>query len=312
VLRDLDRWWFQPVSPVAFGLFRVVAAGVILLNLLLLLPYWSEWFSEAGYVPLQAAAIYQSNRVSLWPGSGITVPRLNILAGIGDPTTAKAIFLVTLLAAGLTMVGLGTRVASIVLAVGLVSLQHRNPLILHGGDVVMRICALYLAIGPSGASCSLDRLIRVRRGLEPAVPPLVSPWAQRLVAYNVALIYFTTVWAKWFGNLWRDGTATWYTARLQEFERFPVPAFINNPPAIYVTTYGTLLVEFALATLVFFRPLRTPIVLAGLALHGYIEYSMNVPIFAFAICAMYLCFYDGEEVQAWGVRVREFLKRARP
>lgn len=173
----------------------------------------------------------------------------------------------------------------------------------------MRMSAVYMALAPSGAAISLDRRIALKKGLADAIPPMVSLWPQRLIALNCALIYFTTTWAKWFGNLWKNGTATWYPARLNEFKRFPVPGFFNEFPMVYVTTYGTLAVEFALGVLVWFRPLRKWVLLSGLLLHAYIEYSMNIPLFAFVITSMYVAFYDGEEVAGWFDRLKaKFLK----
>jgi hypothetical protein len=72
---------------------------------------------------------------------------------------------------------------------------------------------------------------------------------------------------------------------------------------VMATTYGTLFVELALATLVFHKPFRKWVLLAGLGLHGYIEYSMNIPLFAFVICAGYITFYSGEETKDWFLRL---------
>jgi hypothetical protein len=119
------------------------------------------------------------------------------------------------------------------LAIGIVSLHHRNPLILHGGDTVLRICVLYLAIAPSGAACSLDRLRAIWKGERDASPQLISMWPQRLIAFNVAVVYFTTFWHKaGFGDAWRDGSATWYTARLAEFHKWPTPPWLNDFPLV--------------------------------------------------------------------------------
>jgi hypothetical protein len=308
ILADLDRYWFDRINPAGFGLFRILIGFLWLCNLLMLAPEWADWFGRFGYMPPEAGRKWLGGPVPLW---GLEIPRLSLLGNVTNDAVGIAFFVVVVIAALTTMLGLGSRISTIVLAVGAVSLHHRNAAILHGGDTVLRICALYLAVGPSGASCSLDRLIRVWRGREGLEPKAVSAWAQRLVCYNVALIYLTTVWIKWQGSLWRDGTATWYTARLEEFHRFPVPAFANDPPLIYVTTYATLLVEFSLATMVFFRPLRKYVLVAGLMLHGYIEYSMNVPLFAFAICSMYVCFFDGDEIGAWAVRMGQRLGKYR-
>lgn len=301
LLTDFDRYWFSRGSAASFGIFRILIGFLWFCNLLMLAPCWYDWFGEHGFVPREAARRYLGGPTPT--GLGFGVPPLDLLAGVSDDRIAIAFFALVTLAALATCLGVASRVSTVVLALGAVSLQHRNAIILHGGDSVLRICAIYLAVGPSGACCSIDRLLRIWRGREGLEPRAVYVWPQRVVAYNVALIYLTTVWVKWQGNLWRNGTATWYTARLQEFRRFPVPSFLNDRPMIYLTTWSTLAVEFALGTLVFFRPLRKYVLLAGILMHGYIEYSMNVPLFAFSICSMYICFYDGEEVAAWAQKV---------
>jgi hypothetical protein len=79
---------------------------------------------------------------------------------------------------------------------------------------------------------------------------------------------------------------------------------MNYMPMVRYTTYGTLVVEVALGTLVFYKPTRKWAVLGGILLHAYIEYSMNIPQFSYAMISMYVCFYSGEEVQAWIHRQR--------
>ena len=167
----------------------------------------------------------------------------------------------------------------------------------------MRICCLYVAVAPSGRACSLDRLTGLWKGRISAGPPLVSMWPQRILAYNVALIYLTTTWLKWEGVMWRAGTATYYTSRIQEFHRFPVPSFMGEFPFVYFATYATLAVEFALGTLVFFKPLRRYVLIAGLLLHVEIDYSMNIPLFSLLMVSTYVSFYDGEEVSGWARRL---------
>jgi hypothetical protein len=310
LLRQLDAYFFAYGSATTMGLLRILVGSVAVVALAILVAQSGDWFTEAGFVPAEVGRAWLGTN-PLVSGSPVVVPRIALLSGVEDPGLVLGFLLLTLLAAVLTTFGLWTRTSSILLAIGLVSIHHRNPLILHGGDTVLRVAVLYLAIGPSGKALSLDRLIGLWRGRIPPGPALVSLWPQRLVCYNVALLYFTTVWLKYFGHLWRDGTATWYPARLDEFQRFPVPAFIHEMPWVRFTTYGTLFVEFALATLVFYRPLRKWVLGAGVLMHGFIEYSMNIPLFSFTIVSLYVCFYEGEEVSAWARRVGERLRRWR-
>jgi len=300
-LAQANRWLFGSGSPVTFGVFRMLMGSVIFVNLVMVGIDFDAWFSERGYVPWANA--------DRWLGRDI--PRLDLIAGVTDTRIVAAFYALVTLAALFTALGLWTRVSSIVLAVGLISLHHRNPIILHGGDTVMRAAAVYLAVGPGGAACSMDRLIALWRGRVPVMPAEVSLWPQRLLQYQMAIVYITTVWAKWGGTHWVAGTATWFPQHLREFERFPVPKFLQDQPFLAITTYGTLLVELALGTLVFYRPLRKWVLLGGLLLHGYIEYAMNIPLFAFAMCSFYVAFYDGGEISAWAERLGERFARFR-
>ena len=308
-IRILYAYWFRYGSPVAIGVFRAIMGGLIFINFSMISVYFHDWFAENGYYPSWMGALTIDKNVSLVHDGTIHVPRINLLYGVTNYNLLLAFNVVVIIAALLTCLGLFTRAATIVLAIGVISLHHRNSSILHGGDTVIRIMAMYMAIAPSGAAFSLDRLMAVRRGLAPAIPPMVSLWPQRLIAYNCSLIYFTSTWDKWFGMLWKSGAATWYPARLHEFDRFPVPAFFNQFPMVYFTTYGTLAVEFALATLVWFKPLRKWVLLSGLMLHGYIDYSMNIPLFGYLMVAMYVVFYEGEEIVDWWDRVKARLAK---
>ena len=285
-------------------------SGLILINLCMISLFYRDWYSETGYSPAWAGSQWMGNDVFMSHDGSIRSPRIDLIYGITDYRLLVAFNILVIFFALLTCLGLFTRFSSIMLALGIVSFHHRNAVILHGGDTVVRLGALYMAIAPSGAAFSLDRLIAVRKGLAPAIPPNVSLWPQRLIAYNCCLIYFTTTWAKLFGVLWRGGTATWYTARLHEFDRFPVPSFVNNFPFVYISTWATLGVEFALGTLVWFKALRKWVLLAGIMLHGYIDYSMNIPLFGYLMVSMYLAFYEGEEVTDWFDRLKvRFFKK---
>lgn len=305
-LRSLDDFWFGHGSPVALGLFRIFMGSLAFINLVMISLDWDAWYTERGFTPGWLGERWLGGPVEV---GQFTIPRLDILSGVTNPYLALTIYVLITISALTTALGLWSRVSTIALAVGIVSLHHRNGLILHGGDSVLRVMVLYLALSPCGRACSLDRLIRIWRGKESREPVRVSLWSQRLIQYNMALIYFTTLWLKWYGSLWKDGTATWYPARLAEFYRFPVPSFANDLPMVKVTTYGTLLIEFALGTIVFYRPARKWVLLGGILLHGWIEYSMNIPLFGYLMVSMYICFYEGTEIQAWATRLGQRLSR---
>ncbi len=312
ILKDLNKFWFGFGDPTTLAVFRILAASVILANLLVLRSQWTDFYTDRGFVDHDLAKRFMSPLVELQGGA--TIPRLNLLGGYPSEMWSWTVLNVATLAAILTIVGWSTRAAAITLAILLTSIHHRGGFVLYGGDTVMRNSAIYLALAPCGLALSIDRILyRKKNGLTPETDrPVISMWPQRLLQYNLALIYFTTTWAKWYGNLWKNGTATWYPARLNEFKRLPVPSFLNDFPMVTITTYGTLFVEFALGVLVWFKAYRKWVLLAGLMMHGYIEWSMNVPLFAFAICSMYVTFYEGEETRAFFERLKKRFGKETP
>ena len=313
--RDIDRYWFATTTATTIGVFRILLGFANLANLLLILPFFDAWYSERGFTPLAQTDranppiahdfFFFNFRFDL----PFSVPRIDVFSDITNSSLFLAIYIALIVLALLTTLGLWTRVSSILLAIGIVSLQHRNTLILHGGDSVMRLGAIYIAIAPSGKACSLDRFIGLWKGRLKPGPVNVSVWPQRVIAFNLALIYFTTWWVKMDGDRWRGGSASWFPAHLNEFHRFWVPPFMLANWMVPILTYGTLATELALGTIVFWRPARKWVLLAGLLMHAWIEYSMNIPLFAFGMCSYYVAFYEGAEVTAWAKRVGQRLKR---
>ncbi|MBX3097819.1 MAG: HTTM domain-containing protein [Fimbriimonadaceae bacterium] len=289
-LRSFQKWMFGFGSPLTMGVVRAVMGTVILINLLMISIDFEAWFTEKGFVP-----------ISFIPMALGEMPRFSPLAFVTDARVTLLFFAVTTLAALTTALGLFSRVSTIILLIGITGLHHRTADILHSGDTMMRAFALYMAVAPSGAAFSIDRWWKVRRDPN-ATMSEVSLWPQRLMQIQVAIVYFTTAWHKWQGIRWRDGSATWFTAQLNEFDRFPMPAFMDQRPMVPIMTYGTLVLELALGTLVFWKPARNYVLIGGVLLHLGIEYRMNIPLFAFIMIGTYLSFIESEEwpsIVAW-------------
>ena len=293
VLRAWDRFLFEPISPVPLAVYRILFGSLVILNALLLLPELPFLFGETGILPLDVSRKFAPP------------PRLNVLAWLPNtPGSLYAFFAVYLLAAVCLTAGFLTRLASALVFVGIVSLHHRNPVILNGGDTILRLSAFYLMLAPAGRALSVDRWLRVRRGKEPpGEPPPIEPWAQRLIQIQLSIAYLATVWWKLAGFTWIDGTAVYYATRIREFDRFPVPLVFDSLRAMKLMTWGTLAVEFALGALVWFRDLRYPILLAGVLLHLGLDYSMNIPLFQWTMVSAYVLFIDPRDLR----RVKEWL-----
>jgi hypothetical protein len=286
-----DRFLFEPVSPVPVAVYRILFGVILLLNGLFLLPDAAALYGPEGVLPRDVAR-------GLPHASG-----LNILAWVPETNGwVYAFFAVYLLAAACLTVGLLTRASAAVAFLCLVSLHHRNLIVLNSADTFLRLASFYLVFSAAGRALSVDRWLRVRRGIEPPGEPApAAPWAQRLIQVQLAVAYLATVHAKLHGFPWVFGTAVYYVARVREFDRFPVPYLFDHLWTIKLLTWGTLVVEFALGALVWLRDLRYPVLLAGVMLHLGLEYSMNIQLFQWVMLSAYVLFIDPRDFQ----RVRQ-------
>ena len=280
-----NEFFFAPQSPTPVGLFRIIYGVVLAITLLLLRADWLSWYGVRGWVTL-------SSMTKLEPGV-----RLNLFTVIPqDDRWIETFFWVFLGFVALLTMGLFTRVSSVVVFLCVTSLQQRNLLITHGGDTFLRVAGFFLMFAPAGAAFSLDRLLRVRSGKEGLEIQPRSPWAQRMIQFELALLYFVSFCWKSMGAPWVDGTALFYVTHLSEIQRFPSPGWIQHPVILKLGSWLTLAIEFSLGVLIWFKELRYWLLLVGLLFHLSVEYALNLPMFEWDILAGYVLFIDPEDL----------------
>jgi len=300
LVRYWNRFFFAPCPPTAIALYRIFFGVLLLADMALLWPDLLVWYGEKGAVTLDTA---RSTAIGT---------RLNLFALLppGD-FWVWLFFAVFVLFACFLTIGLFTRLSTVIVFVGLVSIHHRNLFILNSGDSLLRLTSFLLMFAPCGAALSVDRWKRIRRGQEGPEPPLHSPWAQRLIQIQIAIAYFSTFYWKTQGSMWIDGTALYYVSHIAEFKRFPVPFLFDNLWLIKAATWFTLLTEFSLAVLVWIKELRYYVLAAGVLLHLGIEWSMNIPLFEWIFIATYITFVEPAHLDRSWQWLRRRLHRRR-
>jgi hypothetical protein len=227
------------------------------------------------------------------------------------PGGEVALFVVLLVASLCVVLGLFTRLACVLVFVGIASFERRNPFVFNSGDGLMRVLALYLALAPAGAALSLDRLRTARAAVWEF--PLRAPWAWRLLQVQFSILYLAAVWAKARGQSWGDGTAVSYALRVGDVQRFAAPHFISESLIVSnLLTYGTLALELALAVLVWNRVLRPWVLGAGVLLHLGIELTIRVGFFSLALLVLYLVWLPPGWVERQALVLRDRLAARRP
>ena len=238
----VDAWnsfFFAPQSPLPIALFRILYGLLVITTLLLLRPDWLTWYGPHAWVSLSTMHTLESG------------PRLNLFTIIPqNDIWIEALFWVFLASAAFLTVGLFTRFNSLLVFLCLSSIQQRNLYITSGGDTFLRLAGFFLIFAPAGAALSVDRLIRIRRGKEGASILPRSPWAQRMIQFELALLYFSSFCWKAQGAPWIQGTALYYVFHLDEFHRFPVRLHFLRPNDAQIGTAPPAVSDFPVPVLI--------------------------------------------------------------
>ncbi len=276
VAQILEFWnWFfhEPQSLFPLAVFRFAFGIVVFVNGLLLILD----------VPRHLAvdAVCDFSRFERTVGRG-RFSLLNLLPA----TTGSVYFLVALSClAGLAIaIGFWTNAASACVFVTLTSLHHRNAAIFHGGDVVLRLMSFLLMFAPASIGWSFDAWLDGRWGAAG------DPWCLRLMQIQVSTIYFRTVYWKLQGQFWRNGTAAWYPVNCDSLIRFKLPSAFMSPFFIRTATWGTLIIESSLGSIIWIEECRPWVLGAGIFLHLQLELVMNLQLFGWTMIACLMLF----------------------
>jgi hypothetical protein len=290
-----ERFWFEPEATSTLAVIRIVFGVLVLAWTISLAPDLAAFFSRTGVLPSFP------EHQGLW----------GVLAVFKSDLAVQLLFAAMLVASIALIIGYQTRLAAVLVFVGVLSFERRNPFVFNTGDGLIRLMAFYLMLAPTGAALSVDRWRRARDRFWEF--PFRAPWVLRFMQIQLSIIYLTAVWSKVQGTTWNNGTAVSYAMRLSDVTRFPPPAFLTHSALISnLMTYGTLAVEASLPILVWNRRLRPYALLAGAFLHLGIEFSIRVGFFSMAMLTLYLSWLDPKWAQAKILSLRDaWLERAR-
>lgn len=295
-----EGFWFGPTPVSTLALVRI-AFGVVMVGWTVsLVPDLFTFFSSGGLSP-QVPFKRRPAEPATWSLLELSSSRVAVVI----------LFLLLLAGSVCLLIGYRSRLASVIVFLGLVSFERRNPVVFNSGDGLLRSISLFLTFAPTGAALSLDRWKNMRERFWEF--PARAPWALRLVQVNLSVVYLSAVWAKVQGATWNDGTALWYVFRLADHERFATPGLGSGSLLLVnLLTYGTLAIELALAILLWHRRALPWVLPIGVVWHLAIDYSLYVGFFSFAVFVSYLAFLPPDRTRDWILGVRVWFLRLSP
>lgn len=241
-----NRFWFTKQSPLPLCVLRIFYGLLVIAYALQWLPDLANFFGPDAVVTVKALRHHGH-------ATGFSIFFMLPLTEQLVTTTWAVLFI----AAVLSTIGLFTRASLIVTLICILSFHHRNVMILHSGDSILRLIGFMLVFAPAGAMLSVDRLLRGRKDGD--AEPMMDAWPLRLVQLQLTALYCQTFFGKCAGATWFDGTAVYYASRLEDFYRFSVPYVFDHMWTCQLLTWGAIGTEFALWSLIWVKELRYPV-----------------------------------------------------
>jgi len=259
------RQWLErrlTVDTRALAAVRVVLGTILLVDLVRRARHLATFYTDSGVLPR-----------SLWRTAFGSYQYLSLHGLLGSVASQSLLFVLGGVAAVAVLVGYRTRIALALSLLLLVSLQARNPLVLNGGDTLLRrllFLGLFLPLG--------ERLAVDASDSEPRAD--VADLATTLLLAQTVVVYVSNAVLKLEGQTWPAGNAVRRVFDLDQFTVLAGDLLATMPPVLVAVDYAWLglLVASPLLVVLTGRK-RTLLVLAFLGAHVGMALTLRIGLF---------------------------------
>jgi hypothetical protein len=287
----LDGWhrfWFLPADPLTLGLLRLLAGAVIFYTHLAWTFELETFFGSRAIIPAE-------HRALLTDGMSFTWSHFDWLPS----ALLWPAHLLALVVMAMFMVGFKTRVTSVITALLVISYANRATGAQFGLDQINAFLAIYLALGPSGESFSVDRWLKARAGIPPASPCVMANLSLRLIQVHMCVVYFFAGAGKLLGETWWEGTAIWGAVANLEYQTLDLTWLASELWLVNILTWSTLFWEVSYPFLIWPKLTRPLWILMAVGVHLGIGLAMGMMTFGLIMVVGNFAFLTPAFVRRW-------------
>jgi len=254
---------FEETPSISLSFFRV------LVGFLMLSEAWQWYFSNQNFVSANGFFDIETFKKTK-AQSHFTL--LNFLPK--NDGSVKLIIGLQATFAVFMILGIFPQLAAFFCFLATVSLINRNPEIFDASDHIRRFFCFFMIFANTGSQLSVlsvDDFWQLERQ--------TWPWLLFLIQFFMAHIYFKNVLFKLFGKAWHNGTATEHVFHVNIWNRFELPQILQKKWFYRLSTYGTLIIETALFTLIWVEGLHIWVVGIGILFHLLLGLFLRIGFF---------------------------------
>lgn len=232
------RSWFA-VDLRALALWRISLGMIVLWDILLRARDLQAFYGDQG-VLTRAMFVDQTWE---WPG-------YHLFLATGSTTGLLVMFAVWAAAALSLAAGYHHRIAGLVTWYFVASIQLRNPLVMDGGDDLLRVLLFWTPFLPLSARWSVDAR---RNPSWRELPDSYSSPATFGVLFQLFVLYLFAAILKTGDDWWKTGDALYYALSIDQFATSLGSTLATHPDLLRPATFAALAWEYSLALLLLLR-----------------------------------------------------------
>lgn len=267
----VKAWFFAEIDVRQYAVLRIGLGLLIIIYLYQLLPFSILHFSSDGW--LDGLSTAHDGPIRGW----------SILSVFANAKQVRLFWLAAMLFAASFAVGFYSRSSGWLTWIALVSIWHRNPLLLDGDDAILRLMLFYLLFSPCGAAYSIDSL-----GKQPGETAPV--WPLRLMQFQLALVYFVSGMVKFLSPQWLDGSILPTVLSHPQYSRWDFSRLLVKPWFTSVLAYLSDFIrwwEVLFPLMLCQRYSRAFCILIGVLFHLALLLIMHLRLFPIIMLVLY-------------------------
>ena len=271
----------------SLALLRISIAGLVLIDLFQRSFDLQAHYSDFGVLPTWTTKYILQYQPLHWSLHLLT-PKLYWISG--STLWQAFLFIIAGVAAGCMLFGYRTRWSTLITWILLASLHTRHPLVLNGGDHLLRMLLFWSIFLPLGEQFSLDQ----NRSKQKTLPRLTFSAATIAIMAQLCLMYWVSAATKTDPQWTKSGWALYYALQIDQISTTFAKWILQFPNILQWLTIGTLWLEW-LGPLVIFFPYYTSrirLVTIGffIGLHIGIALCMHLGLFPWICIAGWFIF----------------------
>jgi len=263
----VERWWFSPLPAYPLAFCRIALGLILVANYVLMIPNFEILFAKQGLLD------FSGNH---WHTFG----NLHYIMFVGGMISSMCFAL-----------GYKTCVSGIIAVVChhyyvLVAIYH------WGWYFHIHIFMIYVMLGNSAESYSLDALIKRNKGLiQDATKPFVTPaYPIRLTQIHICTIYLAASWHRYYSDGWIDGIMVFEALSASIFTRFPTVDWYSYRYFLTVLQYLSWFLELTAPVFLWLSNYRWLVLIGLCFMHVSLELTTTVGFWQFTMLSVLTVF----------------------